>query len=102
MARRLELHALLLDLAKDYASVYFQPPASIVMQYPFIVYNRFTGTTIFADGKPYKHTKRYQLTIIDGDPDGPLNDLVSDLPMCTYNRSFTTDNLNHDVYNIYF
>ena len=72
------------------------------MQYPCIVYTRYSGLSMFADGMPYKKTRRYQLTVIDGDPDSELNDLIFGLPMCTYIRSFTTDNLNHDVYNIYF
>lgn len=83
-------------------NVYFQPPPNLVMQYPCIVYNRDLAETEFADNFPYRRTKRYQVTIIDQDPDSPIPDKVAELPMCLFERHFTADNLHHDVYNLYF
>lgn len=101
MAPRLSLQALLTALLGS-KNVYFQPPPSIVMQYPCIVYRRDNLDTVFADNKPYKHKKRYQITVIDRNPDSDIPDKVAALPMCTFDRFFTADNLNHDVFNLYF
>lgn len=101
MAQRLELQAILVDiLGSD--SVYFQPPPNIKMVYPCIVYRRDYAVTIFADDNPYRHVKRYQVTSIARDPDSPISDRIAALPMCVFDRFYTADNLNHDVYKLYF
>ena len=103
MGTRAELQTLLLSLLpEDSTNVYFQPPPNIQMQYPCIVYKRDHVRTSFADNKPYKHKKRYQVTVIDKDPDSDIPDKVAALPMCSYDRFFTADNLNHEVYNLFF
>lgn len=99
MAPRLELQALLEGFADH---VYFQPPENIQMQYPCIVYNRDFAEARFADNGPYRRTLRYLVTIIDRDPDSQIPGKVAELPMCTYNRFFTADGLNHDVYTLFF
>jgi hypothetical protein len=99
MGRRLELQELLLTFAEH---VYFQPPESMVMQYPCIVYHRDDVNTEYADDKPYKSRKRYQVTIIDRDPDSQIPDQIRSLPLCSFDRFFTADNLNHDVYTLFF
>lgn len=101
MARRLELQKLLVSLLGS-SNVYFQPPPSLKMSYPCIVYKRDSMDTKFANNHPYNTKKRYQLTVIDPDPDSDIHELVAQLPMCSYERFFTADNLNHDVYNLYF
>lgn len=99
--RRLSLQSLLETLAGS-DNVYFQPPANVQMQYPAIVYERDAANTEFAGNSPYRYTKRYQVTVIDGNPDSDIPDKVARLPMCTFNRHFTADNLNHDVFDLYF
>lgn len=100
MARpRIELQALLKTLC---ANVYFQPPDGTKMTYPCITYERDTGVTLFADNLPHRIETRYMVTIIDRDPDSAIRDKVAFLPSCTFNRSFPADNLNHDVYTLYF
>lgn len=95
--------SLLHDLLKELTTnVYFQPPNGLQMVYPCIVYKRDQANTIFADNNPYRNTKRYQVTVIDRDPDSVIPDKVAAFPLCTFNRFFTADNLNHDVFNLYF
>lgn len=101
MAPRSQLHQVLKDLI-DTDFVYFQPPANVAMQYPCIVYRRDYADTKFAGNVPYHYTKRYMVTVIDVDPDSEIPDKVAALPMCTFNRAYTADNLNHDVFNLYF
>ena len=101
MGQRLDLQTLLEGILGS-RNVYFQPPANVQMLYPCIVYHRDTAVTKFADNKPYRYTKRYMVTIIDRDPDSEIPNKVAALPRSVFNRFFTADNLNHDVFNVYF
>ena len=83
-------------------NVYFQPPASVSMNYPAIVYNRDYSDVKFSGNKPYSLTKRYSVTVIDKNPDSLVPDKVAALPMCLFTRHYKADNLNHDVFNLYF
>ena len=99
MGLRLDLHDLLKTLTTH---VYFQPPASFQMQYPCIVYRRDYSNVDFSDNVPYRRDTRYQVTVIDADPDGSIFDKVGNLPKSAYVRSFVADKLNHDVFSVYF
>lgn len=83
-------------------NVYFQPPANVQMQYPAITYERGRADTAFANNGPYRFTKQYQVTMITRDPDQSALDTIAALPMCTHERFYVADNLNHDVFNLYF
>lgn len=101
MAPRSELQTLLKAiLGSD--NVYFQPPSSIQLSYPCIIYNRDRIDTDHADNKPYKQRTRYQITVIDSNPDSTIHEKVGELPLCSYDRFYTADKLNHDVYNLFF
>lgn len=102
MGTRIELHYKLVEILGT-SSVYFQPPETIKMEYPCFVYTIDTGDSVFADNSPYHFTKRYQITYISQDPDSDdIFDEVIMLPMCTYDRRYTADNLYHDVFRIYW
>jgi hypothetical protein len=101
MGTRLELQSLL-ETNLGTRNVYFQPPETLKMEYPCIVYKRDYAVTEFADNKPYTHTKRYSVTVIDRNPDSLIPDKIAALPMCLFVRHMTVNNLNHDIYNIYF
>jgi hypothetical protein len=101
MAQRHELQTLLVNLLGS-TNVYFQPPPTLKMEYPCIVYKRDWANTTFADGKPYTYTKRYQVIVIDRDPDSVIPDKIAELPMCVFERFYTADNLNHDVFKLFF
>jgi hypothetical protein len=90
MAPRLELHDVLLDITPH---VYFQPPNNIKLEYPCIVYQLETIRSEYADNRPLWHTKRYQVTVIDRNPDTELPDKVVELPMSEFSRAFMADNL---------
>lgn len=99
--RRLKLHEILVE-ALGSRNVYFQPRENLKIEYPCIVYKRERMDTVFADNALYLRKKCYQVTIIDRDPDSDIPDKVAQLPLCIFSRFFVADNLNHDVYNIYF
>lgn len=99
MAQRLQLQSLLEGVTEH---VYFQPPNNISMQYPCIVYARDGSATEHADNQMYTHIKRYQVTVIDRNPDSSLPDIVEGLDFCQFDRFFAADNLNHWVYTLFF
>jgi hypothetical protein len=99
MGQRLQLHDLLKSITDN---VYFQPPQNTQMQYPCIVYRRDYAETEFADNIPYRHTLRYVVVVIDRDPDSDIPGEIASLPMCLFNRFYTSDDLNHDVFRLYF
>lgn len=101
MRTRLELQTLLEDILGS-RQVYYQPPASVKMQYPAIVYSRKDIDGRRADDITYIQTLAYELTVIDKNPDSDIPIRISQLPMCSYDRHYTSDNLNHDVFTIYF
>lgn len=83
-------------------NVYYQPPESIKLSYPAIVYSRERIDNSFADNTVWKQDYSYQITVIDKDPDSEIVSKVSCLPMCRHDRHFTSDNLNHDVFTLYY
>lgn len=99
MAQRLQLHQLLETFAPN---VYFQPPTNIQLKYPCIIYKRDFADSKFADDIVYSYKLRYAITVIDPDPDSEIPDKVASMPMSLFNRFYTVDNLNHDVYQVYF
>lgn len=101
MASRLELHELLCEVLGS-RHVYFQPPSSIKMVYPAIVYSRNDINNKFADDSVYNQSWHYTITVIDEDPDSEIVERVSKLPQCGFDRHFTSDNLNHDTFTIYY
>lgn len=100
MDRRLLLHSLLESVLGS-ENVYFQPPDNVVMQYPCIVYARDGASKISADNSGYRRVQRYQVTLIDRSPENPAVEKLGLLPLCTDSRSFVTDGLNHDVFELY-
>ena len=101
MASRLELHE---DLCKILGSrnVYYNPPASVKMKYPAIVYSRDTIDTRHADNSVYNQKTAYSVTVVDPDPDSAFVDSIVKLPLCRFSRHYVADNLNHDTFILYY
>jgi hypothetical protein len=99
MVRRHELQEILEGVCDN---VYFQPPANVQMEYPAIVYERDRADVRFADDRPYTNTQQYSLTLICRNPDEAIFEALAALPMCGHERFFVVDNLNHDLFKIYF
>lgn len=102
MALRLELQELLEGLLPEGQRGYFEPPESLKLNYPCIVYNRDRIDIRHADNRPFKHMKRYQITVITDDPDSDIPDKVAQLPRVAFDRAFVTDNLHHDVFTLFW
>lgn len=72
------------------------------MQYPCIVYQMDNARTEFAGNLPYVYEKRYQITVIDPDPDSKIPDRIARLQTSLFNQHFTANNLHHSVFTLYF
>lgn len=107
MNRRLKLHDILCEILEcpnkgQECRAYFQPPATVKMRYPAIVYALNDIENTFADDRVYLSIRNYLITVIDSDPDSSLIGKVASLPTSRFNRHYTKDNLNHDVFTIFY
>lgn len=107
MASRLKLHDDFISILESGAEtdkrVYFQPPESHKMRYPCIRYSLDNIDTRYANDRPYKNINRYQVTVIDLNPDSVIPyEILSRFPMCSFDRSYASNNLNHFVLTLYY
>lgn len=72
------------------------------MAYPAVVYSKANIDNTFADNSVYKQLTQYEITVIDKNPDSETVYKLSQLENCRYNRHFINDNLNHDVFLLYY
>ena len=101
MGQRTSLQTLLRDLLGS-NNVYFQPPPSIQMQYPAIIYRRDDDNVDHAGNKPYNRRIRYEVMVIDANPDSLIPEKIAALPLCRFDRFYTAQKLNHDVFKLFF
>jgi hypothetical protein len=102
MARtRIELQSLLESVLGS-RNVYFQPPASVYLKYPAIIYHLSDIYNTPADNEKYLQHKRYSVTVIDENPDSEVSERVSKLELCSFDRFFAMDNLNHFEYTLFY
>ena len=101
MVSRLALQNKLEEL-NDNKNVYFQPPESLKMNYPAIKDSIDKIDGKFANDRRYISTRRYSLTVISKKPDPEIINKLLELPMCEFDRSYVSDNLNHYVFTIYW
>lgn len=100
MSNRLELQTRLEDILGS-RNCYFQPPASVQMKYPAIVYSLSSVNKRHANDEMYNTLTAYQVVLIDKNPDTQFLAPILKLPYCSFNRFYTADNLNHWVFTIY-
>lgn len=82
--------------------VYYQPPASVKITYPAIIYKLENIDQRFADDRTYNKDRAYMLTLIHKDPDNDIVDkLIWMFPKIRFDRAYISDNLYHYVYVLY-
>ena len=101
MGNRLELQTKLEELLGS-RNVYYQPPESIKMEYPAIVYSKSDIQSRFATGSAYSLSSSYEIIVIDRKPDNPVIDKLLTMPYCSFDRHYKSDNLNHDILTLYY
>ncbi len=101
MASRLELHEILCEVLGS-RNVYYDPPASVRMQYDAIRYSRSRINNTFANNSVYTQNDSYEIIVIYRDPDSDLPRKISQLPKCRHDRHYVAENLHHDSFTIYY
>lgn len=101
MGRRIELQEKLEEILGS-REVYFQPPSTVKLKYPCIIYNRNYIKITHADNAPYRLANRYMVTVIDLNPDSEIPDKIAHLSGVSFSRFYTADNLNHWAFEVYF
>ena len=100
MDSRLALHD---ELLKFVPNAYYQPPSTIKMQYPCIVYGKTGKYRKFGNDTIYLSTQEYIVTVIETDPDSDVADTIEKyFPSCVISQYYTVDNLNHTTLNLYY
>lgn len=108
MASRQNLHRELTELFPN-IKVYYQPPSKLT--YPCIIYDLDGVRSTKADDTLYKKDRRYVLTYYSLTPD-PITkigndeclveDVLLNLPYCSFDRHYKSDNIHHYVFTIYY
>ena len=107
MRNRLDLHKALCRFMQcpeqgEACRVYFQPPNGFSMKYPCLIYKLDGVQTLFADGRVYRNTGRYAVTMITKNPDPCIVDKMLEFPYCQFDRYYVADNLNHFTFILYY
>lgn len=100
--RRLALDAKLREILNS-SNVYFQPPPTMKMQYPCIIYNKNAYPVRYADDTVYKSKQNYSLTVVDEDPDSEIHlDILKNFQYCRVDSYYRSNNLNHTKLTLYY
>lgn len=102
MNSRLDLQ-IQLETVLGSRNVYFQPPETLKIKYPAIIYNLSDITTRRANNANYLKDKKYNTTLIHNDPDNEIvTELIDKFDYCSFDRAYVSDNLYHYVFEIYY
>lgn len=101
MGNRIDLHNILCEVLGS-KNVYFQPPESVKMKYPAIVYSLSRIENRNANDSVYKQNNAYDVILIDSDPENETVNRISRLPLCRFDRYYVSNNLNHYAFTLYF
>lgn len=101
MTRRVQFHELLKALLGS-DKVYFQPPEDMILSYPCVVYSRSNVKSAYSDDSTYNTRTRYSVTVIDPNPDSDIPPKLALIPTAIFQRNYKQNNMNHDVYSIYY
>ena len=103
---RLDLHNIFIDILgtknQPASRVYFQPPATVKLEYPCIIYKRSKRKNFFSNNGLYIGMNQYLVTVVDKNPDSEIPEKIRKLPYCEFSTNFSVDNLSHDVFTLYF
>lgn len=97
MLNRLQVQTTLKSVVTN---VYFQPPESIKIQYPCVVYSLNGIDSIYADDNVYKLHDSYMITYITKKADDTKVEELAMIPKIRYDRLYTSDGLYHHVYTL--
>lgn len=83
-------------------NVYFQPPESIKLKYPCIIYSLKDMNITNANNRKYLRNRKYELMLIDKDPDSVYVDKILNFQYCRLGNIYVTDSLNHFIFELFY
>ena len=100
--KRLEFHQKLINALGEGYKVYFQPPETLKMTYPCVVYSRRYIGALNADNVNYVYLRQYQVVLITRDQDDEAIDKLIDMPYSRMISDYIVDGLYHHTFEIYY
>lgn len=102
MASREDFHMKLQMLLGDEWTLYYQSPGNHLLKYPCVLYNLANDITRYADDNAYNIKIHYQVTLMHKSPmDELIELLMRNISYCSFDRRYISDNIYHDVFNVY-
>lgn len=99
--KRIKFHNKLISILGN-NNVYYNPPSTIKIHYPCIIYKLKDIMTNRASNKVYSLDHVYEVSLIGTKvTDDTKDKLMTNIPYCEFNNSYISDNLYHYVYTIY-
>ena len=98
--KRIELNSRLETILGS-TNVYYQPPENLKLKFPCIIYEWDSQDNLYANDNKYRKLRRYNITVVDKNPDSDIPDKVGALPLCSFGRRYISNNIYHTVYSIY-
>lgn len=99
--RRVELQRKL-EAICNVKKVYFQPPATVKLVYPCIIYSLSRPKNLSGDNTHYIWRPQYTVMVIDPNPDSQIYlDILESFNHVSFERCYASDNLYHYILNLY-
>lgn len=100
MGLRTDLHEELCTLLGS-RNVYYEPPESLKLKYPCIIYEVNDINQIRANNRHYLDIKRYSITYVTNKNIIDITEkFFETFPTCSFDRSYVSDNLWHYVFTL--
>lgn len=96
---RLGLHDALKAIVPN---VYYNPPETVKMKYPCIIYSLDDDSVRYASDSRYSSMNRYKVTLIGAPVDSSYRDILLSMQYCTFDREYIVNNLYHDIFTIFY
>ena len=98
MDDRLVLHGLLVSVYPE-LTLYYRP-TNFELEYPCIVYDQLRVLPQYSENSPYVTGTMFEVTVMTLLPEMIDAKKMLSIPGTRHSRSFTKDNIVHDVYSI--
>ena len=100
MDQRLLFHSKLSSVLPGVA-LFFSKPPDTELVYPCVIYTRSRAKALHANGKKYSVRPMFTCVLMTNLPDDHLFNILENMSLSTHDRSYLSDDINHDVFTIY-
>lgn len=82
-------------------NVYFQPPETMKLSYPCIVFSETRPKVVFANNELYRDMKAFRVIYMDSLPTSDVPDKIKRIRYSSLEQIYKSGNLNHYAFTIY-